>query len=116
MSYNKEKRNFERISIPNVSGAVEIRGGKKEVMLVNACEGGVCISGPEIKPGTVLRLHLENPEEENNIALYCKVVWATNKKKNGSALSGLALLNTNKILFESELESYGKLIAAIAPE
>lgn len=115
MSYVKEKRIFERIPVPNVFGMVEAKGIRKDISIVNACSGGMCIAGVAVPIGTVVRLHIDNPEEaKNRISLYCKVVWADNN--NGSSMSGLALLNTNRILFERELESYGKILEAVVSD
>jgi hypothetical protein len=112
MPYIKEKRHFERFQVSNVLGAVELKGLKKEVSIINACRGGVCISGAEIPIGTIVRLHIAHPENADPISLYCKVVWEDNSA-SGDVLSGLALLNTNRILFESELESFGRLLTSI---
>jgi len=115
MSYIKEKRIFERIPVPNVFGMIEARGIRKDISIINACSGGMCIAGVAVPIGTVVRLHIDNPEEnQNKISLYCKVVWA--ESNNGSSLSGLALLNTNRILFERELESYGRILEAVVME
>lgn len=115
MPYIKEKRIFERVPVPNVFGLVEAKGIRKDVAIINACSGGMCISGVAVPIGTVVRLHIEDPEySQGKISLYCKVVWA--ETNNGSSMSGLALLNTNRILFERELESYGKMLEAAVAE
>ncbi|HQP31853.1 MAG TPA: PilZ domain-containing protein [Deltaproteobacteria bacterium] len=111
MPYTKEKRCFERIRVPNICGMVELKGGKKEVSIVNACSGGVCIAGVEMDLGDIVRLFIDHPETVGTISLYCKVVWVESKGDE-IGYSGLALLNTNRILFEQELESFGRLIAA----
>jgi len=92
---------------------IELKGGRKEVSIVNACSGGVCVAGVEMDLGAIVRLFIDHPDTTGTISLYCKVVWVENKAaENG--LSGLALLNTNRILLEQELESFGRLIAAAA--
>jgi len=92
---------------------IELKGGRKEVSIVNDCSGGVCVAGVEMDLGDIVRLFIDHPDTTGTISLYCKVVWVENKAdENG--LSGLALLNTNRILFEQELESFGRLIAAAA--
>lgn len=113
MPYVKEKRNFERIEVPNIGGTIELKGARKEVSIINACSGGVCIAGAEMPIGTVVKLCIDHPETTNPISLYCKVVWAENGSP-ATSLSGLALLNTNRILFEQELESFSRLIATAA--
>lgn len=115
MPYIKEKRIFERIPVPNVFGLVEAKGVRKDVSIINACSGGMCISGAAVPIGTVVKLHIDQPEfTQGKISLYCKVVWAD--KNNGSSMSGLALLNTNRILFERDLEYYGKMLEAVVIE
>ncbi len=115
MPYIKEKRIFERIPVPNVFGLVEAKGVRKDVSIINACSGGMCISGAAVPIGTVVKLHIDQPEfVQGRISLYCKVVWA--EKNNGSSMSGLALLNTNRILFERDLEYYGKMLEAVVIE
>jgi hypothetical protein len=111
MPYTKEKRCFERIQVPHICGKVEHEGGKKEITIINACSGGVCISGAEMDLGMIVRLFIDHPENTETISLYCKVVWVENSSPK-TTLSGLALLNTNRILFERELESFGRLIAS----
>lgn len=111
MPYTKEKRCFERIQVPNICGMIELQGGKKEVSIINACSGGVCIAGVEMDLGDIVRLFIDHPETVGTISLYCKVVWVESDTEE-IGLSGLALLNTNRILFEQELESFGRLIAA----
>jgi hypothetical protein len=111
MPYIKEKRIFERIPVPNAFGLVEAKGLRKDVSIINACTGGMCISGAAVPIGTVVRLYIDQPEfTQGKISLYCKVVWA--EKNNGSSMSGLAILNTNRILFERDLEYYGKMLEA----
>lgn len=111
MPYTKEKRSFERIQVPNICGTIELKGLKREVAIINACSGGVCIAGVDMEIGTVVKLLIDHPETPNTISLYCKVVWADCDSPENN-LTGLALLNTNRILFERELESFGRLIAA----
>lgn len=98
MPYTKEKRCFERIQMPNICGTVELKGAKKEVSIVNACSGGVCIAGVEMDLGDIVRIYIDHPETVGSISLYCKVVWVESKADE-KGLSGLALLNTNRILF-----------------
>jgi len=90
---------------------IELKDGKKEVSIVNACSGGVCVAGVEMDLGDIVRLFIDHPETVGTISLYCKVVWVESSAEE-TGLSGLALLNTNRILFEQELESFGRLIAA----
>jgi len=111
MPYTKEKRCFERIHVPNICGTIELKDGKKEVSIINACSGGVCVAGVEMDLGDIVRLFIDHPETVGTISLYCKVVWVESSAEE-TGLSGLALLNTNRILFEQELESFGRLIAA----
>ncbi len=111
MPYIKEKRIFERISVPNAFGMIEAKGIRKDISIINACSGGVCISGAAVPIGTVVRLYIDQPEfTQGKISLYCKVVWA--ETDNGSSMSGLSILNTNRILFERDLEYYGKMLEA----
>lgn len=112
MPYIKEKRIFERIPVPNAFGTLEAKGIRKDVSIINACSGGMCISGAVVPIGTVVRLYIDQTEfTQGKISLYCKVVWV--EKNNGNSLSGLALLNTNRILFERDLEYYGKMLEAV---
>jgi len=92
---------------------IELKNVKKEVSIINACSGGVCVAGVEMDLGDIVRLFIDHPETVGTISLYCKVVWVESSTDE-SGLSGLALLNTNRILFEQELESFGRLIASAA--
>lgn len=109
MANMKEKRIFERIDLESITGSVELMETLKPISIINACEEGVCISGSDFPVGSVVRLEIEHAEDQPNISLYCKVVWAT-KKKEPSRKSGLLFLNTNKILFRKDLVSFTKLI------
>ncbi len=109
MGNQKEKRIYERISLPKLSGSVELFETLKPVTILNASEEGVCICGADFPVGSVVRLEIDFPEETPNISLYCKVVWAS-RKKDPEKMSGLSFLNTNKILFRKDLLSFAKMV------
>ena len=82
----------------------------REVTILNASEVGVCISGPSLPVGSVVRLYIEPQKNDlTNISLYCKTVWS---REDGpvSKQTGLSLLHTNKILFKQDLESFTSLV------
>lgn len=108
MIVRKEKRAFERIDLGNLSGSVELMDIVKSVSVVNASEEGVCVDGADFPVGSVVRLAI-NFQEEPDISLYCKVVWAS-QEKNPEKKTGLLLLNTNKILFRKDLLCFARLI------
>jgi len=105
MASMKEKRLYERISLSNLSGSVELMETLKPISIINASEDGVCICGADFPVGSVVRLAIDPAEDSPNISLYCKVVW-TSKKKDPAKKSGLSFLNTNKILFRKDLISF----------
>jgi len=109
MVKDKEKRLFERIDLRNLNGSVEIKESTKTINILNVSEEGMCISGAEIPVGTVIRLDIDAPENQQNISLYCKSMWAS-KSNPPNRKTGLLLLNTNKILFKKDLVSFEKLI------
>jgi hypothetical protein len=109
MHTKKEKRLHERVPLPEVRGMVEISETIKPITVVNASSEGVCIAGIHVEVGSVVRLEIESPQDMDNISLYCKVAWATDKEEH-EKLSGLSFLNTNKILFKKDLVSYNKLL------
>ena len=109
MIVRKEKRAFERIDLGNLSGSVELMDIVKSVSVVNASEEGVCVDGADFPVGSVVRLAINFQEEEPDISLYCKVVWAS-QEKNPEKKTGLLLLNTNKILFRKDLLCFARLI------
>lgn len=105
----KEKRTYERIDTPDLSGSVELKESVKTINIVNANESGVCVEGAGFPIGSVVRLIIDPLEETSNISLYCKVVWAS-QNEDTTSKSGLLFLNTNKILFKNDLISFNKLI------
>jgi hypothetical protein len=109
MHTKKEKRLHERIPLPETRGVVEISETVKPITIINASSEGVCIAGVQVEVGSVVRLEIESPQDMDNISLYCKVAWATDKNGH-EKLSGLSFLNTNKILFKKDLVSYNKLL------
>jgi hypothetical protein len=109
MASMKEKRLYERISVSNLSGAVELMETMKPITIINASEDGVCICGADFPVGSVVRLAIESLDDLPNISLYCKVVWAS-RKKDPDKKSGLLFLNTNKILFRKDLLTFTKLV------
>lgn len=88
---------------------IEISETIKPITVINASTEGVCISGVQVEVGSVVRLEIESSQDMDNISLYCKVAWATDKNGH-EKLSGLSFLNTNKILFKKDLVSYNKLL------
>lgn len=109
MANMKEKRIYERISISNVNGSIELMETVKPITILNASEEGVCIAGADFPVGSVVRLEVDPAEDAPSISLYCKVVWAT-KKRSAEKMSGLLFLNTNKILFRKDLVSFVKMV------
>ncbi len=109
MGNQKEKRIYERIDLPNLSGSVELFEAQKPVTIVNASEEGVCVCGVDFPVGSVVRLEIESALEPANLSLYCKVVW-TSRKKDPEKMSGLSFLNTNKVLFRKDLISFAKMV------
>lgn len=112
MRSRKEKRVHERIALPDVKGSIEISEDMKPVCLVNASAEGVCISGASIPVGSVVKLAIDDHLGVGDISLYCKVAWASGEKKK-EKLAGLALLNTNKVLFKKDLLSFNRLIEMV---
>ena len=112
MQSRKEKRVHERIPFPDVRGSVEISEDMKPVTLINASFEGVCISGASVPVGSVVKLAIDDHLGVGDISLYCKVAWASGGKKK-EKLSGLSLLNTNKVLFKKDLLSFNRLIEAV---
>ena len=112
MKPRKEKRVHERIPFPEVKGSVEISEDMKPISLINASFEGVCISGASIPVGSVVKLAIDDHLGVGDISLYCKVAWASGEKKK-EKLSGLALLNTNKVLFKKDLLSFNRLIEMV---
>jgi hypothetical protein len=113
MHTKKEKRLHERIPLPDVRGTVEISESLKPVTVVNASTEGVCIAGVLVEVGSVVRLEINLPlQDDANISLYCKVAWTTDGNDQ-EKLSGLSFLNTNKILFKKDLISYNKLLSVV---
>jgi hypothetical protein len=109
MHSKKEKRIYERIDTPDLSGSVELKESVKTITIVNANEEGVCIEGAGFPVGSVVRLVIDPLEDTDNISLYCKVVWAS-QDHDTTDKSGLLFLNTNKILFKNDLISFNKLV------
>ena len=109
MHSKKEKRIHERVPFPEVKGSIEISETVKTITVVNASVEGVCISGAHIPVGSVVRLAIDDLHDIGDISLYCKVVWATEKEK----CSGLSFLNTNKVLFKKDLQSFNRLLEMI---
>ncbi len=108
----KDKRVHERIPFPDVRGSVEISKDMKPVTLINACSEGICISGASITVGSVVKLAIDDHLGIGDISLYCKVAWASGERKK-EKLSGLSLLNTNKVLFKEDLLSFNRLIEVV---
>ncbi len=108
MHSKKEKRIHERIPLPEVKGSIEVSESVKPVTLVNASSEGMCVSGVSVPVGSVVKLAIEDHQGIGEISLYCKVAWASEKKRD--KLSGLSLLNTNRVLFQKDLVSFGRLI------
>lgn len=109
MGNEKEKRIYDRISLSNLSGSIELMETVKPITIVNASEEGVCVYGAEFPVGSVVRLEIDPSEEIPNISLYCKVVWAS-RKKDPEKKTGLLFLNTNKVLFRKDLISFAKMV------
>ncbi|MEA2101067.1 MAG: hypothetical protein U9P80_00630 [Thermodesulfobacteriota bacterium] len=111
MLYSKEQRRFERIGLSQIDASIDIKGAPKHVNIVNATEDGVCISGPELSSGSVICLNIQKydtvPPEE--ISLYCRAIW-TQAEGNSHRYSGLSFLQTNRILFKKDLNSFIDLV------
>jgi len=112
MVKTKDKRVRERISLHDVRGTVEIDDTLKPVTVLNASEEGVCIAGAAIETGTVVRLSIEDTLGLGAFSLYCRSAWSSSKKKPDK-LTGLFLLNTNKVLFTKDLATFNRLIDTV---
>jgi hypothetical protein len=112
MPGRKEKRGHDRITFPEVRGSIEINDRLKPVTIVNASVEGVCIAGEAVESGTVVRLSIEDEFGLGNISLYCKAAWSSEKRRQDK-LTGLFLLNTNKVLFANDLSAFGRLIETV---
>ncbi|HPC47139.1 MAG TPA: hypothetical protein PLW83_03775 [Deltaproteobacteria bacterium] len=109
MPSKKEKRGHERILLADVRGMVEHSNTSRPVTLVNASVQGVCIAGEAIEAGTVVRLSIEDNMGVGGISLYCRSAWSSEKTRQ-EKLTGLTLLNTNRVLFTKDLAAYGRLL------
>jgi hypothetical protein len=111
MLYTKEQRRFERIGLSQIDASIDIKGAPKHVNIVNATEDGICISGPDLPDGSVVRLNIQKYDTipSAKISLYCRTVW-TQAKGNSHRVSGLSFLHTNRILFKKDLTSFIDLI------
>jgi len=109
MRSEKEKRTLERLNLANVNGSIELKETVKRVAVLNACEEGVCIEGADFPIGSVVRLAIDQPDNDQDISLYCRVVWSSNNQ-DPDKKTGLLFLNTNKILFKQDLISFNRLI------
>ena len=114
MGYSKERRTYLRKFLRHVTGTIELRDSTREVYVVNASKGGLCVAGSNLPVGSVVRVHLEVPMERPRISLYCKVVWSMDEQAEEKA-SGLVFLNTNRILFKEEYFQYSEFIDSVKP-
>lgn len=112
MKSGKEKRVHERIPLPDVRGSVEVSEAMKPITLINASSEGVCIVGASIPVGSVVKLAIDDHLGVGDISLYCKVAWVSEEKKKGK-FAGLSLLNTNRVLFKKDLQSFNRLIEMV---
>lgn len=101
--------------LPDLPGSVETSDATHPVIILNASPTGVCIAGEAIEEGTVVRLTIEDTSGSGSISLYCKAAWSSARKRREKR-TGLALLNTNKVLFSKDLAAFTKLLEKAACE
>ncbi|MDT8272203.1 MAG: PilZ domain-containing protein [Desulfomonilia bacterium] len=109
MQGGKERRISHRVSLPDLSGTVEIKDSVQPITVVNASKEGVCITGVQCPEGSVVKLEIEPVEDIPAISLYCKVAWVS-PKREALKKSGLSFLNTNKVLFKEDLTSFSRIL------